>query len=428
MLPEKPLTTHMLDKKPLHVAMLIWSYWPGHEGGAERQCRKIIPYLLREGLQVTVVTARTAKAFPVEEGIDGYRIIRLGGLIAIICTFIDRVHAACTRWPVGGGRSPRTEAMRKEALKFWLCLPLVLLHRIIFLWALRNWLRTSAPKPDVIHVHESSWLAGAAAGLAVPMGIQVLAKTAIYPAWNKLGYDVPFRRILSEKRRLCHFAALSGYLADDLVVNGIPEKAIFRVPNGVEIPESVLAEARSSKALMVANFSQGVEHKAFDVMLEAWSRVVIQVPDAELVLLGDGDRGFWEEMVSNQGLQNHVRFMGWVASPEEHYRQAALFVLPSRMEGLSNALLEAQSYGLPCVVSDIRGNLAVVEDGVNGLVVPVGDAQALAEAILRLLGDSALCSLLGKCARQSARERFSLDAVAGRLTGIYKQLVATPAN
>lgn len=402
--------------------MLIWSYWPGHEGGAERQCRKIIPYLLQEGLEITVVTARTAKALPAEQDVEGYRIIRPGAAVGLISGGLNRICAACARCPVGARQSPRTQAKRREALQFWLCLPLTILNRIFFLLALRKWLRNSTVKPDLIHVHESSWLAGAAAGLAVPMGIPVLAKTAIYPAWNRLGYDVPFRRLLSEKRRLCHFAALSQYLADDLAAAGIPRERIFPVPNGVELPERVLRDSVPLHVLMVANFSQGVEHKAFDVMLKAWSRVAAQLPAAKLILLGDGDSRLWEEMVSNDGLQDHVRFMGWVPNPAEQYREACVFVLPSRVEGLSNALLEAQSHGLPCVVSDIPGNLAVVRDGVNGLVVPLEDDVALANAILRLLKDEPLRRSLGDQAYETAASTFSLPSVAARLNQVYAEI------
>jgi glycosyltransferase involved in cell wall biosynthesis len=95
---------------------------------------------------------------------------------------------------------------------------------------------------------------------------------------------------------------------------------------------------------------------------------------------------------------------------------------------MSNSLLEAQSWGLACVVSDVPGNRAVVEDGLNGLVVPAGDEQALARAILRLLADERLREELGRNARQRMISRFSIGGVARRLRGIYEQLSPFPAR
>jgi glycosyltransferase involved in cell wall biosynthesis len=280
----------------------------------------------------------------------------------------------------------------------------------------------------VIHVHESSWLAGAAAFLARRHGIPVLAKTARCPAWAVLGYDVPMRRAFSRARRQCRFIAMAPHLVDDLLVRGIPQDHIYLVPNGVDIPEWTGDRPPSKDVLFVANFSQGAEDKAFDVLLHAWTIVAKEEPSARLVLLGDGDRAPWEDMVRELHVESSAHFTGWTPDPAETYRRAALFVLPSRSEGMSNALLEAQSWGLACVVSDIPGNLAVVEDGLNGLVIPAGDEQALATAILRLLADERLREHLGRQARQRMVSQFSLEGVARRIGEIYGQLSALPSE
>ena len=407
------------------IAMLIWSYWPGHEGGAERQCRKLVPHLAAQGLEVAVWTARTRRDHARRERVGDHEILRFGAGVPFFSAVRRGIDAGLARLLPGTAAGARRRARLREAAAFWLGLPLTLAARISFLLAVARQLRKSELRPDVIHVHESSWLAGAAARLARRHGIPVLAKTAIFPAWNKLGYDVPLRGTLSEARRECRFIALAPYLADDLAANGIPRARIFIVPNGVEIPAAA-AETDAKDVLFVANFSQGVEHKAFDVLIQAWSTVVRQVPEARLHLLGDGERGPWERLVRELHVENSVGFAGWTPNPAEHYRRAAVFVLPSRMEGMSNSLLEAQSWGLGCVVSDIAGNLAVVEDGINGLVVPTGDATALAAAIVRLLADAPLRASLGRVARQRAQDRNALDIVAARLAGIYRTVAVPP--
>ena len=408
----------------LRIAMLIWSYWPGHEGGAERQCRKLIPHLAAQDLEMVVWTAWTRWDHLRRESRDDHEIVRVGGLVPFL-TAIRRGLEWLFAWlwrGTNGRAETRIRVRRREALSFWFGLPLTYMARISFLLELGLWLRKPGHRPDVIHVHESSWMAGAAAFLARRHGIPVLAKTAVFPAWDVLGYDVPLRRAFSLARRECRFAALTQHMADDLLAKGIPSDRIFLVPNGAEIPERGEAPLSSRDVLFVANFSQSVEQKAFDVLLNAWNLVSKADPSARLVLLGDGDRTPWEGMVKAMRLESSTHFIGWTPDPAEYYGRAALFVLPSRSEGMSNALLEAQSWGLACVVSDIPGNRAVVEDGLSGLVVPVGDEQALAKAILRLLSDGSLREKLGGNARRRMMENYSIASVALQLRGIYERL------
>ena len=97
-------------------------------------------------------------------------------------------------------------------------------------------------------------------------------------------------------------------------------------------------------------------------------------------------------------------------------------MLPSRKEGLSNALLEAMASGLPSVVSDIPGNVAVVRDGVEGLVVPAGDVAALAEAMVKLYRSPELRDRMGSAARKTIEARFTISAVAEQLEAAYRTL------
>ena len=409
----------------LKVAMLIWSYWPGHEGGAERQCRKIIPYLERGGIQIVVWTARTHSNQLRRESVGDHEIVRMGRAVPRLIAVRGWVEKQLAKVLRGTNLQGRGQALRREALLFWLGLPITFVARTAFLVDSWFWLRKAENRPDVIHVHESSWLAGAAAYFAQRYGIPVLAKTALYPAWNVLGYDVPMRRTFSKARLECHFAALAPYLAENLIAHGVPRERIFEVPNGVEIPERIADPHSSQDVLFVANFSQGVEHKAFDVLLNAWSLVVREEPSARLQILGGGDRTQWENMVKFLRLEFSVIFVGWVDDPSEYYWRSAIFVLPSGREGISNALLEAQSYGLPCVVSDIPGNVAVVENEVNGLVFAVGNIEQLAKAILRLLKNSELSKKIGNAARYKTIKNYNIKHISTKLVCVYKKIAIT---
>jgi glycosyltransferase involved in cell wall biosynthesis len=142
-------------------------------------------------------------------------------------------------------------------------------------------------------------------------------------------------------------------------------------------------------------------------------------PGAELHIAGDGDPAPWRAMAERLGCAGSVRLLGRIRNVGPLYDEAQIFCLPSRVEGISNALLEAQSRGAACVVSDIRANLAVVEDGVNGVVVPVGDAEALAEAVSALLADPARRQRLGAAAVERIRRQFEIGAVVSNLERIY---------
>ncbi|MDY0149622.1 MAG: glycosyltransferase, partial [Kiritimatiellia bacterium] len=105
------------------------------------------------------------------------------------------------------------------------------------------------------------------------------------------------------------------------------------------------------------------------------------------------------------------------------YDEVQVFCLPSREEGISNALLEAQSRGVACVVSDIRANRAVVTHGDNGWVVPVGDAEALALAVQKLLDDKPRRDRFGQNAVRRVAAEFEIGAIVSRVETAYQAAI-----
>lgn len=402
----------------MRVAMLIWSYWPGHEGGAERQCRKIVRQVAGKDIDFIVLTSRFDFQVLPAENVMGGQVVRLGALApfeTLLQKKLSRLLGIVTHNCKVGAQSEHYF----RALLFWLMLPMVWCSRLMFILGVWRWFVTHASMVDVVHVHETGWLAGVAAWLGKRFRIPVLAKTATNPALPKIGYDVPLRCFWHRLRMDCYFIAQHKGLADELIAQGIDRERIFLVPNGVEIPEKTASPQKAGPVLYVGNFSQGTHWKAFDVLIQAWSMVHRQCPDAQLNMVGGGDIFQWNRFATELGCEDSIYFLGQVADPATQYENSCFFVLPSRVEGISNALLEAQSFGLPCVVSDIPGNVAVVEDGVNGLVVPVGDANALAEAIIRLMHTSELRERLGQNAREKAIRFFSMQSVGYLLEFVY---------
>lgn len=409
----------------MRVLMMVWNFWPGPEGGAERQCRRQAQALVRRGVACTVLTHRTTFGTPrreIDAGVD----VRRFGLIGPF------VHALLVR--------RRTLRPRKAAQAAPEAAPGDAPQAASFAWSMFRWLRRldyllfivagslyyrrHRARFDVIHVHGACWMPGWARWLTAGRAVPIVSKETITPVLKPFDADVPFRSVWEARRRNALFLAIHPQMADELRAAGIPPERIRVIPNGVQLPAEASDVSHNRDVLFIGNFTQGVHHKAFDVLFEMWRRVASRDAMATLHVLGGGDASPWRQRVARDGLADRVAFHGFVPDPSAFYRSAALFVLPSRLEGVSNALLEAQSWGVPAVVSDIPGNRAVVEDGVTGFVRPVNDAGAMAEDVVRLLADPDLRARLGDAARERIRERFGIDAVAADLSRLYKELRA----
>ena len=117
------------------------------------------------------------------------------------------------------------------------------------------------------------------------------------------------------------------------------------------------------------------------------------------------------QLVDDLGLHGHVTFTGRVDDPQSYYRAATLFVLSSRIEGLPNALIEAQMFGVAAVTTDCGGAGDVVDDGQTGRVVPIGDVEALARNIEELLRENKTRAAMGRAAAEASRRKFDIQAM-----------------
>ena len=152
--------------------------------------------------------------------------------------------------------------------------------------------------------------------------------------------------------------------------------------------------------------------KGFDLLIDAFSRVSDRHPSWRLVILGEGPaRADLTALISAHRLGARVSLPGFTSAPRAFMREAALFVLSSRFEGMPNALIEAMSEGLACVSFDCpTGPGELIDHGVNGWLVPAGDTAALAVALDRLMGDDALRERLGTRAGE-IKDAYSQRAI-----------------
>lgn len=405
--------------------MLIGAYAPDPEGGAERQCRRLAQSLTARACTVGVITFRHSRhtlRTSDDGGVSVYRFSMLGPAAHKFLRALESrmLRAAPLSDPASTGPADR----RARAFSFWLALPMVWLARLGFLLELRRFVMRSPTPFDVLHVHESGWLAGVGVMLGQFWHIPIVCKESTAPALGQIGYDTPFRRTWNRRRRLAHaWLSQTSAIRDELLALGITPGRIHLLPNGVVLPAETASPADSTDVLYVGNLTQGSAWKAFDVLFDAWVRIAQARPYARLIVVGNGDPKTWIRILQDQGVKDTVNFCGRVDDPSVFYRKAGMFVLPSRVEGMSNALLEAMSWGLPCVVSDIPGNRAVIDNNVNGLIVPVDNSAALAESIICLLDNPNLRLSMGSKARKKARSEFDIQHVTDQLIKIYRTVI-----
>jgi glycosyltransferase involved in cell wall biosynthesis len=164
-------------------------------------------------------------------------------------------------------------------------------------------------------------------------------------------------------------------------------------------------------------------HPQKDVETLLRALVLASQSDVQALILGDGYlRSSLEQMAVELGVRQRVIFHGRVSDVSPFLQQADLFVLPSLAEGISNALLEAMACGLPCLVSDIAGNRAVIVDGENGFLFSPGSSKALAHLIDTLLSDELLRHRTGQAAQETVIRRFDINRVARDYLVLYSQL------
>ena len=156
--------------------------------------------------------------------------------------------------------------------------------------------------------------------------------------------------------------------------------------------------------------------KGHPLMLRAFSKALKQFPDWELSIYGRMSRNSrFPALVAELGLEDKVHLHGFCPDVFERVRNASFYVMASKYEGLPNSLIEALCLGLPCITTDFGGGGAreLIENGKSGLVVPVGDEDAMADAMCRLMGDPDFAESLGKEARRT-RQRFDAESTALR--------------
>jgi len=169
--------------------------------------------------------------------------------------------------------------------------------------------------------------------------------------------------------------------------------------------------------------------KGIFTLLNAASKVLSRFPETRFLLAGGAHGSIALEKINRiireKHLERNVVLYGHVPWKKllNHYAQATLFVMPSFYEAFGISCLEAMAFGLPVVATATGGLPEVVEDGVTGVLVPPGDSQALAQAVIGLLRDPHLRQRLGRAGRERVLAEFTVDQIFTRALGVYEQVI-----
>lgn len=298
-------------------------------------------------------------------------------------------------------------------------------------------------KIDLFHAHGYK-----AAVVALPAA-KICRRPVLLTVHNSLFYSQ--KSILPESyfnlalQRLdalvTRYITVSEYLCRELVGRGIQAGKIVTIYNGIDthkfqpgIAWELTGDGERSRELdpllsspgpRVGTVGRLISHKGLDIFIRAAAKVAHQHPAARFFIVGKGpERVALENLRNLLGLQGRLFFLGEISRMPIFLSSLDLFVLASRSEGLSLALLEAGSLGLPLIASAVGGIPEIIQHGRTGLLFPVEDAAALAENISWLLSEPQRRQQLGLEAAAEIRARFTEEKMLKKTEKVYAECIA----
>jgi glycosyltransferase involved in cell wall biosynthesis len=392
----------MTGMPPVSLLLISYSY-PPVLGGSEMEAQRVCSALLRRGHRVTVVCAGGPPMPDVSDWVDP------GGVPVRIFARRgtgrrkDYTFALAVAWTLFRER-------RNYQVVYFLMQGLHLATGLPVARWLGKPIMMKVSGSSIITVMRSSWLGR--------VELRWLQKWA--------------RRVM----------ILNPGMAEEAVAAGFEPQHLLWMPNPVDTDEfapcsperrrKLRAElGMPPQAASVVFVGRLAPEKELSSLIGAFAAVVQRMPQAILVLVGDGPgRKELEGQVSRLSLSRNVRFTGRCAAAEvRQWLQASdVFALVSSNEGFSCSLSEAMSAGLASVVSDIPANAQLIDPDVHGLRAKLRDEASIAEALTRLLGDEALRARMGRAARQRVLDNYSVDRVVARYEALFREALGGPTG
>jgi glycosyltransferase involved in cell wall biosynthesis len=424
-----------MKSNQLRICMVSLYYHP-FVGGAETRTAKQAHQLQALGHKVIIMTARHLKELPKTEIIDGIPIFRVGGsftrngrlrigrlahipndILMFLQLWRMRQHYDILHNMQTSPLSAAVMLIGKLTKKpYIISIPSTGPAKILG----RNEARLMA---DTLEIQDNTILKvdydDTNVGDTMNMSKTALGGSLILSFLQK---SPAIYHILSQRTR--------GYMA----ANGFRADNVVHIPNGIDIdkytpdPQRRPDLAQPERTILCVARLQ--YPKGIDILLHAWKRMLSE-PDAwrakikpRLLIAGTGDlEGQLKWIASELGIEESVEFLGSRTDVIPLLQQSWGFVLPSRWEGMPNALLEAMGCGIPCIATRVSGSEDILQDGVNGLLVDPEQPAQLAVALHRLLADTPLALRLAEEGRATVVRDYQLAHIAHQFEDLYRKVL-----
>jgi len=313
--------------------------------------------------------------------------------------------------------------LREEAQR--LGLPVTVLGgRSAALRVARGLAYMASVRPQISHAHNTTSLHYAVIGRLAAGARVVLtyhgqgkgdARTPSAMEWRKTSAIIAVSQAVTSR-----IESSAPGVAYSVIRNGVHLAAVRR-PRAELRAELGLGDALTG--IIVARMDR---LKGHDTLLRAQALLAERCIPLTMLIAGDGaERATFESLAHELRLgPEQVRFLGFRSDVTELLAASDFFCLPSVTEGLPLSMLEAMAHRLPVIATPVGGIPELIEEGRHGLFVPVGDAQALAEAITRIASDPALRAAFGEAGYRHVEENFTFDTMTGRYEELYRRLLA----
>ncbi len=380
----------MQVKHTMKVLFIIRYFHP-FVGGTEKQALTLASRLVANGIDVTILTSRFTHSWQRTEYIKNVRVIRLP--------------------------SPRIKVIGAA----------------VFLTCLAFYLVRYKKCYSIIHTFQIGYTSCMSILLALVFRIPSLIKVAS----SGIGGDIqiakktPWGKLcLLMAKRATRIIAVSDNVKKELMEEDVPFDSIESIVNGVDLELYELYRDKPAmrrrmklpdKSTIVYTGRLSTE-KGVDVLVRSFALLVKTQP-CQLLIIADGpELEAVARLIAEHNLDGSVMLVSNAGEVAPYLNASDLFVLPSRYEGLSNALLEAMACGLPVISTRVGGSRDIIEDGVNGLLVEVDTKDLLCDAMERVLRDRQLAANLGANAKATIEAKHDIRKIANAYINLYRDL------
>jgi glycosyltransferase involved in cell wall biosynthesis len=218
--------------------------------------------------------------------------------------------------------------------------------------------------------------------------------------------------------------SVSNSTKNDLIKSKSKSK-IFVIPNGIDLGEYNSDKIKIDYGEFVLFIARLVFNKNLNVVITSFKEVVEKIPNAKLVVVGDGPmRNEWEKMVRDMNLSRNIIFVGYISQKEkiDLLSKCSALVLPSFVEGFALTPLEAFAMSKPALLSNIPSSRELVDDNVDGFILPPHDKSKWAEKIIFLLSNKKISERMGQNARKKMQEKYDISVIHSKMQQLYIEL------